>query len=206
MSLLDLFRKSPPIRETGELAQFMDANACFVAQKGVYEYSRARAGHYSKVLFTEPTFIEAIDRSRWRAYPLTLAMVGELVEGKLRHHGDAAASEFQAAIAALALSAFDQNPVPAVLGEREWGAARDELASRLGQFGLHPPKRAMDIPEPMAKAYFDLMPIHQKLRANEFPAIHNYLRLALCNIHIELTKRLDEPALIRSLRGRPSHP
>ena len=53
-------------------------------QKGIYEYSRARAGHYAKVLFGEPEFIEAVDRARWRAYPLGLAMVAELVEGVLR--------------------------------------------------------------------------------------------------------------------------
>ena len=53
-------------------------------QKGIYEYSRARAGHYAKVLFREPEFQAAVEESRWRAYPLGLAMVAELVEGVLR--------------------------------------------------------------------------------------------------------------------------
>ena len=55
----------------------------FVAQKGIYEYSRARAGHYAKVLFREPEFQAAVEQSRWRAYPLGLAIVAELVEGVL---------------------------------------------------------------------------------------------------------------------------
>ena len=47
---------------------------------------------------------------------------------------------------------------------------------RLPLIGLHPPKRAMDIPEPFAESYFDLMPIHEKLRRSEFPTTRNYLR------------------------------
>ena len=56
-------------------------------QKGLYEYSRARAGHYSKVLFREPSFQAAVEVSRWRAYPLGLAIVAEAVAGVLRAAG-----------------------------------------------------------------------------------------------------------------------
>ena len=84
MGLLNIFRSRPPIREPRELAQFIDENAAFLVQKGIYEYSRARAGHYAKVLFREPEFAQALEHSRWSAYPLGLAMVGELVEGVLR--------------------------------------------------------------------------------------------------------------------------
>ena len=61
--------------------------------------------------------------------------------------------------------------------------------------GLHPPKPAMDIPVQFAEAYFDLMPIHEKLRRGDFPTIRNYLRVTMCNIHDELTSRMDAPAL-----------
>ena len=84
MGLFDIFRSRPPIRDSHELAQFIDENAAFLVQKGIYEYARARAGHYAKVLFKELMFAEAVERSRWTAYPLGLAMVGELVEGVLR--------------------------------------------------------------------------------------------------------------------------
>ena len=83
MGFLDLFRRPPPIRDSGELAGFIDRQAAFIAQKGIYEYARARAGHYSKVLFREPEFQAACDVSRWQTYPLGLAMVAELVEGIL---------------------------------------------------------------------------------------------------------------------------
>lgn len=200
MRLRDLlFRPAQPIRDAADLADFIDAQSAFVAQKGVYEYSRARAGHYAKVLFREQSFIEAVDRSRWRAYPVALAMVAELVEGALRPDAPNDRLRQTRALAALALAVLDRHPPPAILGKEEWNAERAELARRLQLIGLHPPKRAFEIPEPYAKMYFDLMPIHPKLRASELPTMHNYLKATLCNIHDELTKRMDASAIARAL-------
>ena len=64
LNTLNIFRSRPPIREHHELAQFIDENAAFLVQKGIYEYARARAGHYAKVLFKEAPFREAVERSR----------------------------------------------------------------------------------------------------------------------------------------------
>ena len=203
MSLFNIFRGRPPIRDRHELAQFIDENSAFLVQKGMYEYSRARAGHYAKVLFTEPEFQEALERSRWNAFPLGLAMVGELVEGVLRPlAGDAEGSQQLETLRALVLSVFDRYQTPATLGEASWSQLRADLARRLQLIGLHPVKRSFDIAGPFARAYFDLMPIHRKLRASEFPTLHSYLKVTLCNIHDELTKRLDAEAVADSLRTR----
>src|SRR3954447_15796472 len=86
MGLLDMFRPRPPIGDVPALAAFIDENAAFLMQKGIYEYSRARAGHYSKVLFREPGFQAAVETARWCAYPLGLAMVTEMVGGLLGAH------------------------------------------------------------------------------------------------------------------------
>jgi hypothetical protein len=130
-------------------------------------------------------------------------MVTEAAEGLLR---PAAGEDRHAQLEALrtiALSVFDKYPMPAALGETEWRSLRDELARQLQLIGLHPPKRAMDIPQNFAQAYFDLMPIHQKLRSAEFPTTQSYLRVTMCNIWDELEKRLDAKAVARMLTGRP---
>lgn len=202
MALLDRFRRRPPIRDRQDLAQFIDENAAFLVQKGIYEYSRARAGHYAKVLFKEKPFAEAIERSRWTAYPLGLAMVGELVEGVLRPLDGGARTPQLETLRAIVLSVFDRYPVPAVLSQWLWSEQRADLDQRLRLIGLHPPKRAFEIAEPFARAYFDLMPIHKQLRASEFPTLHSYLKVTLCNIHDELTTRLDGEAIAASLRAQ----
>lgn len=199
MGLFDMFRRRPPIRDLPALADFIDQNAAFLVQKGIYEYSRARSGHYSKVLFGEEGFRAAVEESRWRAYPLGLAMVGEVVEGVLRPRvGDERRAALDA-LTSLVLSIFDRYPVPAVLSESAWRDARDELERRLGLVGTHAAKPAKDIPEPFAETYFSLMPIDRKLRASEFPTIRNYMRVTLCNIHEEFSKRADASMLAATL-------
>jgi hypothetical protein len=194
-----LFRAPPRIRDSVALAEFVDQHAAFVTQKGLYEYARARAGPYSKVLFREQQFLDLVEEARWRAYPLGLAMVAELVEGVLRPgYGDDRMRYFDA-LCALVLSIFDRYPVPATVGEQMWSELRSELVRRLQLISLHPPKWAKDIPETYAQAYWDLMPIHEKLRTQDFPTTRNYLRITMCNIHDEFSKRVDVPAVNQSL-------
>jgi hypothetical protein len=194
-----IFRPSPPIRDRATLGDFIDQQSAFLVQKGIYEYSRARAGHYAKVLFSEQGFLDAVEVSRWRAYPMGLAMVAELTVGVL---GKSAALERRLVLDPLArvvLSIFDRYPTPEAIGEQAWSDARVELVRRLQLIGLHPPKRAMDIPEPFADGYFALMPIHEKLRGRDYPTTKNYLKITLCNIHDELTKRLEPGAMAHAL-------
>jgi hypothetical protein len=195
MNLLSIFRRRPPIRDSADLAQFIDENAAFLVQKGIYEYSRARAGRYSKVLFQEPAFIEAVEKSRWQAFPLGLSLVAELVDSVLQPPGASERRRELERLNTLVLSVFDKYPVPASLGDQSWTEARAELDRRLEMIGMHGPKRAMDIPEPWAETYFNFMPIHEKLRGRDFPAVRNYLRVVLCNMHEELTKRMDVKAM-----------
>jgi hypothetical protein len=196
MRFFSIFRRQHPIRDSRALADFVDRHSAFLVQKAIYEYSRARAGHYSKVLFAEPEFQKAVEQSRWRAFPLGLAMVAEVVDGVLRpYRGENRRREFDALVA-MVLSVFDRYPVPDALGSEVWRELRADLERRLQLINLHAPKRAMDIPGPFAQIYFDLMPIHEKLRGRDFPTTHNYLMVTLCNIHDELTKRVDAPVLL----------
>jgi len=203
IDLFAFFRGKPPIADPAALAEFIDRHAAFLVQKGIYEYSRARAGHYSKVLFLEKTFQDAVEGSRWRAFPLGLAMVAEAAEGLLRPAAGDDRLALLEGLRSLVLSIFDRYPVSPAVGQPAWIELRADLANRLQRIGLHPPKRAMDIPEQFAQSYFDLMPIHEKLRRAEFPAMRNYLRVTMCNIHDDLDKRLDARTLAPLLTGGP---
>ena len=200
MGLWEIFRRRPPVRTLDELAQFIDAQSAFLTQKGIYEYSRARAGHYAKVVFAEGGFQHAVEQSRWRAFPLALAMVAEITEGILRPRvGDDRRAVLDS-LSALVLSIFDRYPFPAQLAKDEWLEARRELARRLDLIGIHAVKFAKDVPEPFAESYFALMPIHEKLRAHDYQTIRNYMRVTACNIHDEFEKRADLAPLVAALR------
>jgi hypothetical protein len=199
MGIFDLFRPRPLIRNVAELGDFIDQNAAFVVQRGIYEYSRARAGYYAKVLMVEPEFLAAVEESRWRAYPLGLAMIAEVAEGILRKDFSNDRRRALDRIIALVLRIFDSYAVPPQIGGPAWRAMRQELAHRLDLIGTHAPKWAKDVAEPYVQAYFDGMPIHEKLRAADYPAIRNYLRVSLINIHDELSKRISSSEVARSL-------
>jgi len=86
MAIFGFFRRRPPIRKVAELADFIDEQSAYLVQRYIYDYTQARSGPYSKSLLIRPDFMQAVERSRWSAYPLGLAMVGEMVEGVLRPH------------------------------------------------------------------------------------------------------------------------
>lgn len=200
-----LFRPRPPIRDREALADFVDAQSAFIVQKGIYEYSRARAGHYAKVLFAEKEFAQSVEYSRWQAYPLGLSMVGEMINGVLASEADGMQRrQILDQLIVVVLSVFDRYPVPPSIGETAWLAARSDLAHRLDLAGRHAPRRVMDIPDPLAETYFAMMPIHEKLRGRDFQTTRNYLRVSLCNIHDELIARMDRAAVQRALLGDAS--
>ena len=124
MDFFAFLRRRPLIGDLAALATFIDENAAFLVQKGIYEYSRARAGHYAKVLFREAGFLQAVEQSRWRAYPLGLAMVTELVEGVLsgQGEGDRRLPRVEA-LSELVLAVFDRYPIPSAVGEQAWSDA-----------------------------------------------------------------------------------
>jgi hypothetical protein len=202
MGFFDLFRRAPPIRDLNALAEFIDQRAAFVAQKGIYEYARARSGHYSKVLFRELEFQAACDIARWQTFPLGLAMVGELAEGVVSSARPGERAAVSEAMRKVILELFDRYPVPAALGAARWAQLREDLDQHLKQMSLHPPKWAKDIPEPFWQRYFDLMPIHEKMRTKDELTTRNYLRVTMINIHDELTKRIDASAVAADLVAR----
>ena len=80
-----LFRPRPPIRDREALADFIDAQSAFIVQKGIYEYSRARAGPLRQGSAGRIRALHGRGGARAVAAPTRsgLAMVGEMVEGVL---------------------------------------------------------------------------------------------------------------------------
>ena len=201
MTLWGFFRRRPPIREVAELADFIDQQSAFLVQRYIYDYTHALTGPYSKSLLTRPDFMRAVERSRWTAYPLGLAMVGEMVEGVLRPHAGDERRMILDPLGALVLDVFDRYDVPAPLGIGAWQVARAELAGTLDRIGMHRPKSVIDIPEPYAERYFHMMPFDKELLSNDVPTTRSYLRLTLTNFRDELVKRMDAAELAAKLRS-----
>lgn len=202
MGLLDfLLRRKPPIQTPQALADFIDENAAFLVQKGIYDYSRARSGHFSKVMLADAGFQSALNRARWRAFPLGLAMVGETVDGVLAPQaGGDRRSELDPLIA-LVLSIYDRYPRPAELTDEEWAAGRADLALHLERLSTHPPKRVIDIPVPFAERYFAMMPFDKQFLTPDAPTARSFMQLHLVKVQEELMNRMDAGDMVRQLSG-----
>jgi hypothetical protein len=202
MGLFDfLLRRKPKIDAPQELAHFIDEHAAFVVQKAIYDYSRARAGHYSKVMLADRGFQSALNRARWRAYPLGLAMVGETVETILAPHAREDRRRELDPLIALVLSVYDRYPRPAELTDEEWAAGRADLALHLERLSTHPPKRVIDIPEPFAERYFAMMPFDKPFLTPDAPTARGFMQLHLIKAQEELIDRMDAEAMVRQLSG-----
>jgi hypothetical protein len=203
MGFFDMFRRAAPVETRDALLEFLDAQAAFMAQKGLFEYSRARAGPYGNMLFDDKIFLVELEKSRWQAFPVMIAMVGEALEGQLR----AAAGERRAAIlqglTEGALEIFDRYPLPVGMSAEAWAALRDQLEQDFKLLSFHPVKRAMDIPARFLDRYVAAMPIHEKLLAKDIPTIHNYLKSNLCNVHEVFVQRANVAALVDALTQQP---
>ncbi len=199
MGFFDIFRREPAVATAGDLADFLDRQAAFLGQKGIFEYSRARAGPYGNVLFDDKVFLAEVENARWFAFPVALAMVAEAVEGVLRQAAPERREAVLHGVTAAALAVFDRYPRPAAVDAETWAEKRRDLVHDLALIGLHAVKRAMDVPARFVDRYVEAMPIHEKLRAKDVPTIHNYLKANLCNIHEVFVRRANVAALVEEI-------
>jgi hypothetical protein len=191
MAFFGFFRRRPPIREVADLARFIDEQSAYLVQRYLYDYTNARAGPYTSGLLARPEFQQEMERARWRAYPLGLAMIGEMVEGVLRPYAGNDRHALIGPLNTLVLGIFDRYDIPKAIGTGAWRGAREELALKLDHVGLHPPKSVADIPEPYVERYFNMMPFDEALLSRDVPTTRAYLRLNLINIRDELVKRMN---------------
>jgi hypothetical protein len=202
MGLLDfLLRRKPAIVSPAQLADFIDEQSAFLAQKGIYDYTRARTGHFSKVMLADEGFQKALNRSRWRAFPLGLAMVGETVESVLAEHAEGDRRRELDPLIKLVLGVYDRYPKPAELTDEEWAAGRADLALHLERLSTHPPKRIIDIPVPFAERYFAMMPFDKPFLTADAPTARGFMQLQLVKVQDELINRMDGAAMVRQLGG-----
>jgi hypothetical protein len=205
MSVLDFFRgwfgRKPPIANATALADFIDESAAFLVQKGIYDYSRARSGHFAKVMLADEGFQGALNRARWRAYPLGLAMVGEMVETVLAPQAGADRRAALDPLIKLVLSVYDRYPVPKELPDDEWTQGRAELALHLERLSTHPPKRVIDIPVPFESRYFELMPFDKQFLTPDAPTARSFMQLTLVRLQSELMERMNVADMVASLRA-----
>jgi hypothetical protein len=146
----------------------------------------------------DPEYVEAVDHSRWRSYPLTLFAVTEMVHGQLRPAASGP-MPLAEALQGAAFEVVDRYPVPPGQKPEDWGAAREQLGIRVMQIALHPRKMVKDIPMPIADQFMRNLPVLDDLRRDAEEIARNHLRWNLVSMHDDFERRANVVALADAL-------
>jgi hypothetical protein len=192
-------QKPAPIETAAELVDFLDANGAYVAQRCLFEYARALAGYGWQPLMEEEGFRTAMEKSRWRAYPIGLGLVAEVVEGQLRLEVPGTAPGVLAAIERAAATALARHQPPALIEPEIWQAAAERLEREIRALQSSPPQPVKDIAKPVAEEMLGLVPIHPRLRGRDAFMVQNNLTVSLLKVHGDFAARAERRRLLADL-------
>jgi hypothetical protein len=198
MGILDWFKRPPPIADRAALVDFIDTRSAYWVQKSVFDFAHACTGLAFSRLLQEPEFIAAMDKSRWRSYPLGLSVIAETVHGVLRP-AVAEPMPLAEALRDATFDAFDRYPVPAMLDAETWGSERVELGRRVVGIALHPRKAVKDIPSAVTEQIHKNLPIDVRVRGDDREIVIAHLRLNLLRIYEDFSHRADVEELVSAL-------
>jgi hypothetical protein len=197
-------QRPAPIETAAGLVDFLDANAAYVAQRCLFEYARALAGYGWQPLMEEDGFRTAMEQSRWRAYPIGLALVAEVVEGQLRLVIPGTAPAVLAAIERAATAALARHQPPPLIEPETWRTAAARLAREIRALQSGPPLPVKDIAKPVAEEMLSLVPIHPRLRGRDPYMVQNNLTVSLLKVHGDFAARADRGRLLAELLPDPN--
>ena len=182
-----LFRKPEPVADGAALGRFVDSRAAFLAQKGIVEFCRVRAGIHWQKLFAEEEFRHALSRSTWQAYAPTLALVCEMVEAVLRPHAGIERQRVSRAIVAVARDRYFSYPAPEGFTAAQWAEGFDLVVRAIEDRQGEAARPVRDMPRQMARLVFAALPMHPSIVTNDADYIHNNLRM---NLHFVIRGQL----------------
>lgn len=197
-----LFHRPDPIADGEALRTFMDSRAAFMAQKGIIEFCRVRAGVYWQKLFSEDEFRSLLNYSCWLAYAPTLALVSEMVEAALRPAAGVDRPRVAAAIEGIARDLYLSYPPPEGLSQAQWEARFSLVSERLAEAAGRAAQPVRAMPKGLSTVVFEALPIHPSIVVNDADYIHNNIRMNLLRAHDDFLNIADLPALARALGAR----
>lgn len=194
----------PAIKTPAALETLIATETARIAQKATTGYARMKAGTNHDLLFKERDFLDALEISRWSAFALVLADLLLVAEGYLRP----AAAGREDALEALLLGAGDRilaaNPHPLRDGG-DWTPEKAEIREKLARARLAPPVPAANVGHDSARKIYDSLPIHPKLRREDFEVTEGMIRFAHVAFREELERRVATAAILAELprSGQP---
>ena len=188
-----------PIDTADRLRTFLEERAALIAQKCAIDYCRGKTGLASYALFTEQTFLKALDICRWETFVTVLGDLFILAEGQLR--GQVAADRHPALcsrLESLYAAVLASMPAPAHRPQG-WDDAFAAFGERFRAASRAEPKEARDVADHSARRLFDTLPIHASMRELDEEVVFGAVRFRMIAVSQEMRRRLSAPELVRQL-------
>lgn len=190
-----------PIATKEALQNYLSERAALITQKCAIDYCRGKTGLASYALFTEKTFLDALDVCRWETYGVVLGDLIIIAEGKLRSHvAPERHPRLCEALARLYAAILATQPPPAHRTDG-WSGAQAAFAPRFREASLGPPRQALDVADHSAKRLFDTLPIHASYRELDEEVVYGAVRFRMIAVSQELQGLLRPTELVSGLLG-----
>ena len=197
--VISRFRPAPRIGTAAALRTFLEQRAALIAQKCAIDYVRGKTGLASHALFTEKTFLDALEVCRWEAFAATLADLTLIAEGRMRVELPASQHVRLAdALHGLYAKSLEAMPLPPHRSEG-WSDAVAAFAIRVRDAAARPPLQALDVADHSAKRLFDTLPIHARYRKLDEEVVYGAVRFRMIAVSQEMQHRFDAAALAKAL-------
>ncbi len=202
--LKNLFQRwRRPAITTGEaLGAFLDQNASLISQKTIIGYCNVKTMLPLPELTKEQRFVDALEISRWEAYAAALADLFVVAEGRLRNAGVGPQYDLVARLADLHDAVLSRYPAPAHKSEG-WAGEAAALRQRLTTAQLAPPMAMADIALICAERIFSTLPIHERLREPDKPAVVANVQFMMVGMAHRFDTEIDSAAVTADLLGTP---
>ena len=176
--------RPPPIASAHALRTFVEERAALVAQKCAIDYCRGKTGLASYALFTEKTFIDALDVCRLETYAAVLGDLWIVVEGQLRPHAPAGQHA---------------RLCEALVGLYSAASGKETFVARFQAASLGKPQKALDVADHSAQRLFETLPIHSSYRELDEEVVYGAVRFRMIAVSAEMQRRFAAPELARQL-------
>ncbi len=195
-------RRNPAIATADALGAFLDKNALLIAQKSVIGYCQVKTMLPMHELMKDKPFVDAYEISRWEAFAAVLADLTVVAAQYLRSDAGNRLAALSAALVALYGRLLEAHPRP---GHRAdgWQDVVEELRMRFAASQETVPQPIGEIARISAARLFATMPIHERLREADQPAIEANVQFMMVGLAHEFEAQFNRSAIVADLLAAP---
>jgi hypothetical protein len=192
--------RKPPIASVADLATFLDRQSAQITQRSIIGYCHVKTNLPFTELNRERQFADAFEIARWEGYAAVLSDLVVISESVLRPAAGGRLEDLAARLVLLYAEVLGRHPVPSHRPDG-WEDTITALRRRLARSQLGPPRPIAQVAEISAERLYATLPIHERLRAPDKPAIVANVQFLLVGLAHEFEKGFAQEELVEALIG-----